>query len=88
MADPPRCGYRLQPLLDRLLSVEADDAVGYLWIGRELADRGSVLFRLLKQDPRGLAQITLRQGHGLPQRRARWRGVPGTPLHLSASRLR
>ena len=48
MANTPRCGYRLQPLLNRLLSMEADDAVGYLWIGRELADRRLILFRLLK----------------------------------------
>jgi hypothetical protein len=40
--------------------MEADDAVGYLWIGRELANRGRVLFRLLKQDSRGLACFVAR----------------------------
>lgn len=36
----------LQPLLDRLLSMETDDAVGYLWVGCELANRGRVVFGL------------------------------------------
>ena len=44
-----RCHHRLEPLLGSLLSVEADNAVGYLGVGCELADRGGVLLRLARE---------------------------------------
>jgi hypothetical protein len=40
------CHQCLQPLLNRLLGVEANDLIGYLWVASELADGNRIRLRL------------------------------------------
>jgi hypothetical protein len=51
---------RLEPLLDRLLSVEADDAIGDLRVGGELADGGGILPSLASENRRRLGGLKRR----------------------------
>lgn len=61
LAHPPNRHHGLQPLLDCLLCMEADDVVGYLRIGGELTGGSCICLRLASEARRQLGGITLRQ---------------------------
>lgn len=60
VADAACRGDGLQPLLDRLLGMEADDAVADVRIARELADGNRIFFRL----PQRIREVSERSGSG------------------------
>lgn len=61
--DSARPEHSLEPLLDGLLSVETDDIVADLRLGKQ-THRVRVVFRLADENFRFGPRITLRQGRG------------------------
>jgi len=54
----------LQQLLQRLLSVEADQVVGYVRIAGELVEGDLIAACLARKPGREITQIRFRRGHG------------------------